>query len=152
MNRPSEQTSERAPHLPDGYRLTELGPLPAHWRVVRLGEVAQTTSGGTPQRDKLEYYGGHIPWIKSGELDDRDIFAATEQITELGLQNSNAKMFEPGTLLIAMYGATAGKVGILQIPAATNQAICAILPKEPKVFIERFLFYAFIYLRGTLLA
>jgi len=131
---------------------TAIGPIPTHWRVVRLGDVAKTTSGGTPKRDNPEYYGGQIPWIKSGELNDGEIYFSTEHITEAGLRNSNARVFPPGTLLMAMYGATAGKVGILQIPAATNQAICAILPKEPKVFFERFLFYALIYLRSMLLA
>jgi type I restriction enzyme S subunit len=94
-----------------------------------LAEVSETTSGGTPLRNNLEYYNGDIAWLKSGELNDGFISKAEETITELGLKNSSAKLFPKGTLLVAMYGATTGKVGILDIPATTNQAVCAILPK-----------------------
>lgn len=94
-----------------------------------LAEISETTSGGTPLRNNPEYYNGDIAWLKSGELNDGFISKAEETITELGLKNSSAKLFPKGTLLVAMYGATTGKVGILDIPATTNQAICAILPK-----------------------
>ncbi len=94
-----------------------------------LAEVSETTSGGTPLRNNPEYYNGDIAWLKSGELNDGFISKAEETITELGLKNSSAKLFPKGTLLVAMYGATTGKVGILDIPATTNQAVCAILPK-----------------------
>jgi type I restriction enzyme S subunit len=130
---------------------TELGPIPAHWRVVRLGEVAETTSGGTPSREVPEFFGGTIPWVKSGELNDTLVTRTEETITEDGLRNSNAKIFQKGTLLIAMYGATAGKVGILAIPATTNQAICAILP-DTSLALQDFLFYALIRQRETLLS
>jgi type I restriction enzyme S subunit len=130
---------------------TEIGPLPAHWRVVRLGEVAETTSGGTPSREVPEFFGGTIPWVKSGELNDTLVTRTEETITEDGLRNSNAKIFQKGTLLIAMYGATAGKVGILAIPATTNQAICAILP-DTSLALQDFLFYALIRQRETLLS
>lgn len=130
---------------------TEIGPIPAHWQVVRLGEVADTTSGGTPSRNVTDFYGGPIPWVKSGELNDCEIQGAEESLTEKGLQNSNAKIFPPGTLLVAMYGATAGKVGILRIAAATNQAICAVFPRQENLWAERFVFYTLIHLRNTLL-
>lgn len=94
-----------------------------------LAEVSDTTSGGTPLRNIPEYYNGDIAWIKSGELNDGFIKKADETISALGLKNSSAKLFPKGTLLVAMYGATTGKVGILEIPATTNQAVCAILPK-----------------------
>ena len=132
-------------------RETELGPLPKEWRVVRLGEVAETTSGGTPSREVPEFFGGTIPWVKSGELNDTLVTRTEETITEDGLRNSNAKIFQKGTLLIAMYGATAGKVGILAIPATTNQAICAILP-DTSLALQDFLFYALIRQRDTLLS
>ena len=132
-------------------RETELGPLPKEWRVVRLGEVAETTSGGTPSREVPEFFGGTIPWVKSGELNDTLVTRTEETITEDGLRNSNAKIFQKGTLLIAMYGATAGKVGILAIPATTNQAICAILP-DTSLALQDFLFYALIRQRETLLS
>jgi len=130
---------------------TPIGPIPAHWRVARLGEVATTTSGGTPNRNDPNNFGGSIPWLKSGELQDSPISASEEYLTEYGLRHSNAKIFPKGSLLIAMYGATAGKVGILEIEAATNQAICAILPKKPNT-LSWYLFYALIYRREDLKA
>jgi type I restriction enzyme S subunit len=95
----------------------------------KIEEVADTTSGGTPLRGNHDYYGGNIPWLKSGELNDGLIDKAEEYITEKGLANSSAKLHPEGTLLIAMYGATAGKTGITTIKTATNQAICAVFPK-----------------------
>jgi len=130
---------------------SEIGPLPSHWRVVRLGEVAETTSGSTPSREVPEFFGGTIPWVKSGELNDTLVTRTEETITEDGLRNSNAKIFQKGTLLIAMYGATAGKVGILAIPATTNQAICANLP-DTSLALQEFPFYALIRQRDTLLS
>jgi type I restriction enzyme S subunit len=94
----------------------------------RISEIAETTSGGTPLRNKPEFYNGNIAWLKSGELNDGIISKSEETITELGLKNSSAKLLPKGTLLIAMYGATTGKVGILDIEATTNQAVCAIFP------------------------
>jgi type I restriction enzyme S subunit len=94
-----------------------------------LADISETASGGTPSRNNPAYYNGNIAWLKSGELNDGFISKAEETITELGLKNSTAKLVPKGTLLVAMYGATTGKVGILNIPATTNQAVCAILPK-----------------------
>lgn len=100
------------------------------WPVVSLGDIAHTTSGGTPSRKRPDYYGGDIPWVKSGELGDGRVSTTEETITELGLAESSAKVFPRGTLLIALYGATVGKLGLLEIDAATNQAVCAITPNE----------------------
>jgi type I restriction enzyme S subunit len=96
----------------------------------KISEVAETTSGGTPLRSNTDFYGGNIPWLKSGELKDGLIESAEEYITEIGLKNSSAKLLPENTLLLAMYGATAGRTGITKIKAATNQAICAIFPKS----------------------
>ncbi len=101
------------------------------WPMKRFGDVVVTTSGGTPSRRHPEYYGGNIPWAKSGELRDGVVTSTEETISELGLANSSAKVFENGTLLIALYGATVGKLGMLGIDAATNQAVCAVIPHEP---------------------
>src|SRR4051794_27919417 len=79
------------------------------WRSCRLEEVARTTSGGTPDRKVDANYGGSIPWVKSGELNDRYIASTEESLTDAGLKHSSAKLFPPGTLLMAMYGATVGK-------------------------------------------
>ena len=88
-------------------------------KTVKLGEAAFTTSGGTPSRGNKLYFGGDIPWVKSGELPDGEVFDVEEGLTALGLKNCNAKVLDTGTLLIAMYGATVGKLGILRSPSAT---------------------------------
>jgi len=83
--------------------------------------VCETTSGGTPLKSKSEYYeNGTVPWLKSGEVDQGLIYKSEEKITEAGLKNSSAKMFPKDTVLVAMYGATAGKVGLLKFEASTK--------------------------------
>lgn len=104
--------------------------VPAGWSMSKLSEIYTTTSGGTPSRTKPEYYNGTIPWVKTGELQNRFILSTEESITSAGLENSSAKTFPAKTILVAMYGATIGQVGILGIEAATNQACCALLPKH----------------------
>ena len=108
------------------------------YEIVCIGDILTTYSGGTPLRSKSEYYeNGTIPWVKSGEV--KEFINHTEElITDLGLKSSSAKIFPKDTILIAMYGATAGKVGILKIEAATNQAVCGILPNSK--YIPEFLF------------
>ena len=101
------------------------------WTYKKLGEVCETSSGGTPSKNHKEYYeGGTIPWLRSGEVGQGLIYSSELFITELGLQNSSAKIFPIDTVVIAMYGATVGQVGILKREMATNQAICGILPNE----------------------
>jgi type I restriction enzyme S subunit len=111
------------------------------WVERRLGDVCQTGAGGTPLSSKKTYYeGGNIPWLMSGEVSQGEILAATRFITKRGLENSSARMFPKDTVLVAMYGATAGQVGILRFEATTNQAVCGILPNDK--FLPEFLFYA----------
>ncbi len=105
---------------------------PKRWPSERLGDVAKTTSGGTPDRKKGSYYGGDIPWVKSGELHKHEVTKTEEKLTQLGLENSSAKLMPPGTILMAMYGATVGALSRLAIEAATNQAVCCITP-EPTI-------------------
>lgn len=102
--------------------------LPKGWSRSTLGEIASITSGGTPDRSKPEYWGGDIPWITTGEIQFNTIRDSAEKITGAGLQHSSAKLFPPGTLLMAMYGQgkTRGQVAKLGIEAATNQACAAI--------------------------
>ena len=104
--------------------------IPTGWSKVRLGDIAAIVTGGTPRRDRADYWGGDIPWISTGAIDFNLIRKPTEYVTEAGLQNSSAKVFPTGTLLIAMFGqgATRGKVAILGIEAAFNQACSAIVP------------------------
>jgi type I restriction enzyme S subunit len=120
------------------------------WTECRLEDIAQTTSGGTPDRKKADFYGGQIPWVKSGELNDGYIVKTEESLTQAGLHHSSAKLFPAGTLLMAMYGATAGKTAILKMPAATNQAVCAIFPAVERADAE-FLRYFLISERKELL-
>lgn len=101
------------------------------FEIKKLDEICETSSGGTPSRAKKEYWeNGKISWIKSGDLNKDKIIEVDEFITELGLKNSSAKYIEPNTVLIAMYGATAGKTSISKIKATTNQAVCALVPKN----------------------
>ncbi|UOE77155.1 restriction endonuclease subunit S [Parageobacillus thermoglucosidasius] len=123
--------------------------VPENWVWVRSGHVAKWGSGGTPSRKRLEYYGGDIPWIKTGELNDGIVNASEETITEEGLQNSSAKIFPKGSIVIAMYGATIGKLGILGVDAATNQA-CAV--GQPYDFLNsKYMFYYFLARRSDLI-
>jgi len=117
--------------------------LPEEWKWVKLGEVCHTTSGGTPSRRELKYYEGNIPWVKSGELDKGLILDTEEKISEEAIKNSSAKVFPKGTLLIALYGATIGKLAFLGVDAATNQAICGIYKNEKidSHFLYNYLFY-----------
>ena len=106
-------------------------PIDPAWPMAALGAVCITSSGGTPTRGKANYYkAGQIPWLRSAEVSQGEIFRAELFITEEGLKNSSAKMFRPNTVLVAMYGATAGEVGILRFDACTNQAICGITPED----------------------
>jgi len=132
------------------YKNTKIGFIPGNWSIVRLSEIADTYSGGTPSRKVKEYWNGNIPWLKSGELNDSFVQKASEKITEAGYRNSSAKFVENGTLLIAMYGATAGKVALVRSKLSINQAICAI--KFYKNICPEFYFYYFIKIRNKLLA
>lgn len=123
--------------------------LPQTWSIRKLGEVFQTTSGGTPSRKNPEYYSGKIPWVKSGELEKGVIFNTEETISEEAVRNSSAKIFPKGTLLIALYGATIGKLGFLGVDAATNQAVCGIY-KNSMVSLD-FLYHYLYHKRSHLI-
>ncbi|WP_159738688.1 restriction endonuclease subunit S [Vibrio atypicus] len=104
--------------------------LPMHWGFLKLGSVAQVTSGGTPSRKKASFWEkGTIPWITTGEVNFNCITNSSQKITDEGLKNSAAKMFPPDTILMAMYGQgqTRGRVAMLGIEASTNQACAAII-------------------------
>lgn len=103
---------------------------PKGWPVYSLGSLCTVQTGATPNRDKASYYGGRIPWVKTGEVDQDLILDTEERITESGIKETNCKIFPVETILIAMYGQgkTRGKCGMLGISAATNQACAAILP------------------------
>jgi type I restriction enzyme, S subunit len=102
--------------------------LPTGWEYVRLNDIGEWGSGSTPNRSRTEYYGGNIPWFKSGELVGDYISNAEEFITELALKETSLRYNNIGDVLIAMYGATIGKTSILSVSATTNQAVCACTP------------------------
>jgi len=102
------------------------------WKRTTLGEVGEWGSGGTPSKSNPEYYGGDIPWLVIGDLNDSTVTHAATHITEQGLKNSSAKLVPPGTVLIAMYGSI-GKLGIAGITCATNQAIAHCSPNHELV-------------------
>ncbi|MDD2356670.1 MAG: restriction endonuclease subunit S [Thiovulaceae bacterium] len=116
------------------------GELEEKYELKILGDLTKTTSGGTPKRNEKSYWGGNIGWLKSGELNDGYITEVEEFITEDGLKKSSAKLFPKGTLLIAMYGATVGRLGILEFETTTNQAICGIL-NDKNQFETLYMFY-----------
>ena len=119
--------------------------------LVKLGDIYDITSGGTPSRRKKEYYfEGDIPWIKTGDLKTKYVSTASEYITNLGLENSSAKLFPKGTVLIAMYGATIGNCSILEIEASTNQACAAFRPI--KAVLPEFLYYYLTYIKEKLVS
>lgn len=99
--------------------------IPAGWVWARLGEIGVWKSGSTPSRTNSKYYGGKIPWVKSGEVKQRRITGAEECITPLALKECSLHINPKGSVLVSMYGANIGDVGILDIEAATNQAVCA---------------------------
>ncbi len=103
--------------------------VPEGWEVKRIGEILTTSSGGTPNRGEFSNYGGAINWFKTGELKQMYIFDSEEKISESGVENSSAKIFPAGTVVMAMYCAM-DNVSILGKPSATNQACCAFLPKH----------------------
>lgn len=117
------------------------------WEVKRLGEISNVFSGGTPSTTVSEYYNGNISWITSSDLNKGRIFSVGGRITELGLQNSSAKMINAHTLLIALYGATAGVVAISEIEAAINQAVLAIIPSNDNI---EFIFYLLSKLKDSI--
>ena len=109
--------------------------IPVGWEVKKLSAFAKTGSGGTPKSTVKEYYeNGQIPWINSGELNQPFIVKTENFISEIGLKNSSAKLFPKQTILMAMYGATAGKTSIISFEATTNQAICAVMPLDKIMF------------------
>lgn len=116
---------------------------PKGWPLKRMGDLFKITSGGTPSRKHSEYFeNGNIPWVKTGDLNTPYLTNTDEYITELGVQESSAKIFPKRTVLLAMYGATIGAVSILNIEAATNQACAAFLPIDSilPIYLYSFLF------------
>ena len=132
--RPIPEDQEDALSLIAGH-----SPHPEGWTLCTLGDIGRWTSGGTPSRRNPAFFGGSIPWIKTGELNDSVLTGFEETITTEGIRNSAAKLFPAGTLLVAMYGATIGITGILGMDASTNQACAALLPTDANIESIRYL-------------
>jgi len=134
------------------YRQLECVPfeIPNSWVWATLGDIGTWQAGGTPSRSNKTYYGGSIPWLKTGDLNDGLITDIPESITEEAVANSSAKINPVGSVLIAMDGATIGKLGILTFPATTNQACCACI--EYYAVIQSYLFYFLLSQRTTFIS
>ena len=104
--------------------------VPDGWQYNFIGDIATVFAGGTPSRANTEYYVGSNPWVKSGEVNARQIFNTEEHISDLAIIESSAKWAKAGSVLVAMYGATAGQVAKLMIDATLNQAVSAINGKD----------------------
>ena len=121
------------------------------WSWERIGDVFDTGAGGTPLKTYKEYYeNGDIPWLRSGEVCRKYITETEMFITQLGMDNSSAKMFPKNAVVVAMYGATAGQVGILHLETTTNQAVCGIFPR--KNYVPEFIYYSLLNSKKGLVA
>lgn len=121
--------------------------IPESWKWVKVGEIGSWGAGATPPRTNPAYYGGTIPWLKTGDLNDGLINEIPEFITDLALEKTSVRLNPVGSVLMAMYGATIGKLGILEIPATTNQACCACIPYNG--IHNRYLFYYLMSMRRS---
>lgn len=113
--------------------------IPESWEWVRVGDVGSWGAGATPSRSNPKFYGGDIPWLKTGDLNDGYITEVPEFISEEALKKTSVRLNPMGSVLMAMYGATIGKLGILDIEATTNQACCACIPYS--IIYNKYLFY-----------
>ena len=144
-----------------GYKQTELGPIPLDWELKKFSDVITGfSSGATPYRGKPEYYKGNIRWITSGELNYNIIYDSVEKITAEAVKNTNLKIHPKGTFLIAITGleaeGTRGSCGILGVESTTNQSCMALFPTEELLTEYLFHFYvnygdylAKVYCQGT---
>lgn len=147
-----DQNIEQAEALKLSVLDEEFSAIKKQGNIFKIKDVAYTQSGATPRRSTKSYWdNGDIPWLKSGELsDNKNIIENSEFITQEGLENSSTKLFPEGTLLMAMYGATAGKLGILGMKACTNQAVCSI-QNNKDLFIEEYLYYFLLMIREQII-
>jgi len=135
----------------DSIKMTTEQQLPEGWKKTTLGAEFEWSSGGTPKSGVPAYYeNGSIHWLNISDLNDGLVSYAEKKITELGLQESSAKIVPQGAVLIAIYGSI-GKLGINTIPLATNQAIC-FTKKIPEYILNKFLFYYLLSIRNQLIS
>ena len=119
----------------------EISGLPKTWRLKNLSEVADWTSGGTPSSKDSELYGGDIPWIVIGDLTEGIVLETEKKITKKGLDSSSAKKLPVGTVMVAMYGASIGRTGVMGKEMTTNQAIACGIPKSDEILGKYLLYF-----------
>ena len=130
-----------------------LGDVPEHWETWKLAHAfALIGSGTTPKTDKLDYYdGGEIPWVNTGDLNDGELEDCGKRVTQKAIaDHTSLRIYPAGSLLIAMYGATIGKLAMLRFPATVNQACCVFSGTSP--IVSMFMFYWFLGLRQQILS
>lgn len=123
-----EKKIKKPKKLPPIDEILESISLPQGWELCYLNDIGDWGAGATPNRTNSGYYGGNIPWFKSGELSEDYITDSEEHITALALKECSLRDNQPGDVLIAMYGATIGKTSILNTRSTSNQAVCACTP------------------------
>lgn len=129
-----------------------MGEIPSNWSIYKIGWLfEQIGSGTTPSTDESSYYsdGGGIPWLQTGDLNDSLIYYTTKHITELALKNCHLTVYPKGSIVVAMYGATIGKLGMLEIECCTNQACCVL--SGSKLLYNRFGYYALLASKQSLI-
>jgi len=124
---PAGMDASIAELLPDSMEESELGFIPKGWEIRKIESLCETLLGGTPSRTRDEFWGGEIPWINSGKVNDFRITAASEYITEIGLQKSATKLLPKGTTVLAITGATLGQFSRLEIDSCANQSVVGIV-------------------------
>jgi len=119
----------------------KLGKIPKGWKVKKIGDVCKVVTGGTPSTKHPEYFGGNIKWLKSGDIKELYIYDTDEKITQLGIENSNAKIYPAGSVAIALSGRgqTRGKTTITKEPMACSQSVAFMIPNSE--LIAEFLHY-----------
>lgn len=130
---------------------SELGEIPKGWKIGTISDLCSSiTNGGTPKRNIESYWNnGEIPWYKTGELSDNPLLDSEEHINQNGLENSSCKLWEPNTILIALYASpTVGRLGILKTNATSNQACSGLIAKNDVGY--QYLFYTLLFKRNEL--
>lgn len=132
-----------------GYKMTDVGVIPWDWEVKSIGEIAKTTSGGTPSREDDSLYIGKNRWFTTSELNDGYIYDSIEHISDEAIKITTARIVPANSILMAMYGATIGKLAIITKESSTNQACCAIMVNSD--IVMKYVFYNLLFLRQNII-
>ena len=129
--------------------MTDIGVIPEDWEVKSIGEIAKTTSGGTPSREDDSLYIGKNRWFTTSELNDGYIYDSIEHISDEAIKITTARIVPANSILMAMYGATIGKLAIITKESSTNQACCAIMVNSD--IVMKYVFYNLLFLRQNII-